>query len=365
MPSESSAIRGRRSEIRRRSGGPSAGFGDDHTSSSRPTSSPLARLYRHRKSVPDLLEDDPHRPASADDVSSVFVSRRPSLSAAIEEATGVPGHSIGMRILESRYSEDTRPLDLPESQSERPFPPLPHSADTVCGESKIIGQGTHFASIPLTPRPSRLPRLESHVSQESKASQRSAFSIFPRLPTPDFSVFNRQPLNQSLVAPFSFFRARTRSMSSNLTASSRLSRVQTSSTIDSSVKARGSGRFYASSSPSEQHARHPSRTGSLQSGRSSGRSDILYGDGSYSSSMVKLPLRFTHKFPSPVSMVFGKSTSETDACEGPLALSKWEELGFERIGKWSGYKWCLLLSVITVSNKSMSSNSSLSLTIMV
>jgi hypothetical protein len=345
-PSGSSAVSYRHSGIRRRSGGQSPRLEYGHTSGSHAAHSPSFRHHRHLKPVPDL-PDDPHRSTSTDDpdVSAALVSIEHDPSAAVKDATSASAYPTESRILQPKHSETTRALDL----YDHPLPPLPLSPEAAGLEKNIVDQGAPFSSIPLTPRPGGLSRLDTHGSQTSKASssRRSVSSIFPRLPTPDFSA--SKPLHKSILAPISFLRSRTPTLSlSNISNSSPLSHVRTSVT-ERTVTARSSGRFSRSSTLSEAHTRHTSRTGSFMSGRTSQRSETLYGDDPYPSFMAKAPLRFTRKFPSPVSVELRNSPPDMDVFERLLASDNGDGLGVERIGSWTGYKWCLLLSVLTVS----------------
>ena len=329
-PFMSSAVPHQRNGIRRRSGG----LNDGHSSSSA-IYSPSFHLQRHLKPVPYLHEDDLHLPSSIEDVS-VTDSRRPSgLLAAVENATSLPVFPTETRHIKTFGLYD------------RPLPSLPLSPDTVAQENNVVYQPSRFASIPLTPRPDGPSRLDSYGSEVSKASQRSVFSIFPRLPTPDFSAFKLGPFHHSILAPLSLLRSQTPSISSNTSVSSPLSRVRTSST-ESTVTARNAGHCSGSSIPAEVCTGHKIQAESFQSCHTSQISDTLYGDDSYSSFMAKAPLRFTHKFPSPVTGGIRKSLSDMDAFERLMALDLGDGLGVERIGRWTIYKWCLLLSVVTV-----------------
>lgn len=340
--SSSSVVPPQRSGIRRRSGGLTSN--DGHSSSSA-IYSPSFHLQRHLKPVPYFHEDDPYLPSSTEDVNVIHDSRRPSgLLAAVENAKA----SLPVSPTETRNIKALGSYD-------RPLPSLPPSLspDTVAQENNIVHQPSPFASIPLTPRPDGPSRLDSYGSEASKASKRSVFSIFPRLPTPDFSALKIKPFHHSILAPLSLLRPQTPSISSNTSVSSPLSRVRTSST-ESIVTARNAGYCSGSSIPAEACTGHKIQAESFQSGHTSQRSDTLYGDDSYSSFMAKAPLRFTRKFPSPVTAGIRKSLSDMDAFERLMALDLGDGLGVERIGRWTIYKWCLLLSVVTVNMKQTS-----------
>ena len=306
IPSGSSALLNRNNEIRRRSGGLQLPELENiHTSGSCSTSSPTSQPYRKLKSTPDLPQDNSQCLTTA----------------------------------------DGNPVD----RAERPLPPLPNLLETLGQEKNDTdGQGTYFASIPLTPRPNGPSHLESHVSHISKASQRSVFSIFPRLPTPDFSVFKRKPPLKSVIAPLSFIRSRTSSISPDLSNFSRPSHFRAFST-ESVGTARLSARPSNSSAQPGGDTRDPIRTESFRSTHSSETSDTLYDDEPHPSLLVGTPLRFTRKFPLPASIRYGRSLSDTHAFSRPGPFGGWISFGIGKVRRWTGHKWCLLLSVLTVS----------------
>lgn len=348
IPSGSSALLNRNNEIRRRSGGlQPPELENTHTSGSRSTSSPTSQPYRQLKSTPDLAQDNSHCLTTADDNNITFLSKK--LPTSIEDSAGMLAPPIENNIFDSRQSKTTRPLEGPVGRAERPLPPLPNLLETLGQEKNDTNdQGTYFASIPLTPRPNGPSHLESHASHISKASQRSVFSIFPRLPTPDFSVFKRKPPLKSVIAPLSFIRSRTSSISPDLSNSSRPSRFHAFST-ESVGTARLSARPSNSSSKPGGDTRDPVRTESFRSTHSSETSDTLYDDEPHPSLLVGTPLRFTRKFPLPASIRYGRSLSDTHAFSRPGPFGGWISFGIGKVRRWTGHKWCLLLSVLTVS----------------
>ena len=206
-----------------------------------------------------------------------------------------------------------------------------------------IDQDPTFTSISLTPRSDGPSRLDSHSSQISKMSQRSVFSLFPRLPTPDFSTFKLNPFHQSL----NLFRAPTPSTSTKVSLPAHPS-ISRTDTTDSTTTSRNSDLFSTYSKRSEGYEGH-SHTESYQSGSNNEKPGAFFDDEQHAFFMLTAPSRFTRKFPSCASIGLGMSLPNADAFEILVASENGDDTGVEKFGRWTVYKWCLILSVMTVS----------------
>jgi hypothetical protein len=348
-PSSSSALPVRRNEIRRRSGGLSPKPEDDRTTSSSMAYSPSFRGARYLKPVPDPPEDDTRRSRSATLDSLNSFPAFPNLGLPVEmREECAPAILLippkGREGSRATYSGLFHSSEATKLRAETPLPPLPEEANCQKGNE------VPFSSIPLTPRPES-SRCRSQDSQASKASQRSIFSLFPRLPTPDFTGIKRNPLHQSIVTPLNFLRAHTPSLVSTPPVLSRQSSVHATS-IKNTGTTESSGSFKVASARSKTFRRHIPHADSFKSASWSETSSTLCDDELYSFFVATAPPRFTRKFPSPASTsAFGRSLSKSDALETLVASESGNDLGFERVGSWTGYKWCLLFSVLTVSTR--------------
>ncbi|KAF8575686.1 hypothetical protein K439DRAFT_1664947 [Ramaria rubella] len=322
IPSESSGISIRRNdEVRRRSGGPSS-KSESEVQSGYLTSA--LKRSRFLKPFPDLPEDDPHRPRSSDDYNKSQISETTGLKATVTRDTD----AWAIR------SEERAMFERPTPRLELPLPSLP--TDPCIKNNPEIDLGQSFASIPLTPRPDGPFRFESH------SSQRTGISLFPRLPTPDFSAFKLKHLPQSIISPFGV-HALTPPTESRLP--SRSLSVLTLPT-DHTIAVKGADHLSVSSIHSQSFTKS-TPTQSIQGRSDCESSETLCGEDQYPHFMTTVPSRFTHKFPPPASVGL-RISLHPDAFEMLIASEKGDDSGVEEIGRWTEYKWCLLLSVLTV-----------------
>ena len=352
FPSGSSALPVRRSKIRRRSGGLSPKLEDNFAASQNLVYSPSFRRTRHLQPVPDHAQDDPHRLRSEDDGLTILPPNSPDTHSLKD--IGAPtvilvppnehesSQSISSRLFGLQIEEKANP------RLESPLPPLPEEENWQINDQ--IAHDVPFTSIPLTPRPELPSSFHSQSSQSSKSSQRTIRSLIPRLPTPDFTRLKRIPLHQSIITPLNLFRAHVPSMGSTSASHSHQMDAGAAVLMGTAISSNSDLLVDISSRP-ESCRRYSLLTLTTASKSNWSNESSTLGDEELSSFFTATaPSRFTRKFPPPFSnTLLGRVYSKPGGLETLTASESGNDLGVEKIGRWNGYKWCLLLSVLTVS----------------
>ncbi|KAJ7046466.1 tetraspanin Tsp2 family [Mycena alexandri] len=209
-------------------------------------------------------------------------------------------------------------------------------------------------TLTLTPRPDVLRRSHSDAPFQSTATT----PTIPSLPTPNFGSSPRLDAQQradsdsdtlpplptpDFTRPARFLSIFPRGLSF-LSSASRPSVSRTSSSAKSSESA------FSDPVASQQRQSRPQSARSDSEGRSSGRS--IAGSGYSNSDSIDSGhhalIKFTHKWPRPRSL---RSYSEEDVADA-ASVSLLEDGRGPGLGMdsepWTGFKWCLLLSVWTV-----------------
>ncbi|KAL0960604.1 hypothetical protein HGRIS_005636 [Hohenbuehelia grisea] len=222
---------------------------------------------------------------------------------------------------------------------------------------KTLPEESIFSCIPLSPAPDRHPSTSSNRSAKTSSSRLS------RLPTPDYSVDHR---SHAYGPQSSYDQGATLSRGSTIRSLMargwefvRLPVHQPQmSYYPPRTSSRSSGSFSSGRSQSSQGGPHsmrlaPSRLSTTSASTSkSSTSSIDSGRQSLISS-VGTTEKFTHKWPLPKGMLHPSSLNSEDdldprATHILAAMEDERGLGIETVGKWTVFKWSLLLSVVTV-----------------
>lgn len=210
------------------------------------------------------------------------------------------------------------------------------SSDDFLVDNVLVHAPT-FCPVPLTPRPDPPSQHGSDASVISGRSEPPA-----RLPTPDFT----QPMNR------------------NGPGSLPGSMLQRGLCFVASRTSAASSKLWSSTTGDSGHGNRPNsvRTDSVSSAQSSSSSCSTSSvDSGHSCLIPALGTtdKFTHKWPRPLGLrtagIRGGGGGGMDSTPGVAlrkaageALEEGLGLGMNPVARWTVFKWCLLLSVLTV-----------------
>ncbi|KAI5123111.1 hypothetical protein M0805_001467 [Coniferiporia weirii] len=273
------------------------------------------------------------------------------------------------------------PILLIQKHPSSPSPILPFSQrlehpsqhDFRRSEEDAVPLEDALDTVVLTPRPDILERAQSGSLCATETPQA------PYLPTPDFSApravsysnifdFFRGPLSSSrpkLIRSGAFDSEtcsdssecpRTRAAQSTSSGyfgtmrESVMNRLGVPSFEDNECPTSGSGR--------PQHSRSGSSSSAISSTSGQSRASVRSIDSgrAFLFSGVETTDKFTHRWPKPATINYPNRRSSTsrgisylDSISDEIVSDASDVgLGFERVGRWSNYKWCLLVSVLSV-----------------